>query len=78
MADLIEALRGWAGEHGVADGALTILAIEPAAGGRQPHEEDQSDLRGFAFSRIPLGSGPRPGPQAGVASRAATSADPES
>ena len=55
VADVIEALRGWAGEHGLIDGALTILAVEPAAGGRQPHGEDQPDLRGFAFSRIPLG-----------------------
>jgi hypothetical protein len=78
VADIIEALRAWAAEHGVADGALTILAIEPTAGGRQPLEEGGPDLRGFAFSRIPLGPGPRPGPQAGVASRAATSAEPES
>jgi hypothetical protein len=41
----------------VVDGALTILAIEPAAGGRQPTGEDRSDLRGFAFSTIPLDSG---------------------
>jgi hypothetical protein len=62
VADVIEALRAWAGEHGVADGALTILAIEPAAGGRQSHEEDRPDLRGFAFSRIPLDPGPRRDP----------------
>jgi hypothetical protein len=78
VADVIEALRAWAGEHGVVDGALTILAIEPAAGGRQPHGEDQPDLRGFAFSRIPLGSGSRLEPQAGVTSRAVTPAEPES
>jgi hypothetical protein len=54
VPDVIETLRTWAGEHGVADGQLTILAIEPAAGGRQPHREDHSDLRGFAFSTIPL------------------------
>src|SRR6266481_2190586 len=65
VADVIEALRAWAAEHGVVDGALTILAIEPAAGGRQPTGEDQPDLRGFAFSTIPLDSGPLdPGPQA--------------
>jgi hypothetical protein len=58
VADVIEALRGWAAEHGVVNGALTILAIEPAAGGRQPVGEDQPDLRGFAFSTIPLDSGP--------------------
>ena len=63
VADVIEAVRAWAAEHGVADGALTILAIEPAAGARQPPGEDQPDLRGFAFSRIPLGSGPRGDPQ---------------
>jgi hypothetical protein len=58
VADVIEALRRWAAEHGVVDGALTILAIEPAAGGRQPTGEDRPDLRGFAFSTIPLDSGP--------------------
>src|SRR5256885_12259499 len=36
VSDVIEALRRWAAEHGVVDGALTILAIEPVAGGRQP------------------------------------------
>jgi hypothetical protein len=59
VADVIEALRGWAAEHGVVDGALTILAIEPAAGGRQAVGEDRPDLRGFAFSTIPLDSGPQ-------------------
>lgn len=68
VADVIEALRRWAAEHGVVDGALTILAIEPAAGGRQPTGEDRPDLRGFAFSTIPLDSGPRRDPQPGVAS----------
>jgi hypothetical protein len=57
VADVIEMLRRWAAEHGVVDGALTILAIEPAAGGRQPTGEDRSDLHGFAFSTIPLDSG---------------------
>ena len=42
----------------VVDGTLTILAVEPAAGGRQPTGEDRPDLRGFAFSTIPLDSGP--------------------
>src|SRR6185295_1779469 len=59
VADVIEGLRGWAAEHGVVDGALTILAIEPAAGGRQPDGQDQPDLRGFAFSTIPLDPGPQ-------------------
>ena len=58
VADVIEAVRRWAAEHGVVDGALTILAIEPAAGGRQPTGEDHPDLHGFAFSTIPLDSGP--------------------
>jgi hypothetical protein len=56
VADVIQALRAWAGEHGVIDGELTILAIEPAAGGRQPTGPEHPDLRGFAFSTIPLGS----------------------
>ena len=51
VADVVQALREWAGEGGLTDGQLTILAIEPAAGGRQPSEPD---LRGFAFSTIPL------------------------
>ncbi|HEY2284248.1 MAG TPA: hypothetical protein VGH88_00750, partial [Streptosporangiaceae bacterium] len=60
VAEVIQALRAWAAEHGVIDGALAILAIEPAAGGRRPGAPDQSrgpddpDLRGFPFSRIPL------------------------
>ena len=65
VADVIQALRAWAAEHGVIDGALTILAIEPAAGGRQPGGSGRGDqgsglgdpdLHGFPFSRIPLGS----------------------
>jgi hypothetical protein len=62
----------------VVDGALTILAIEPAAGGRQPTGEDRPDLRGFAFSTIPLDPGPRRDPQPGVASCAPAPAEPES
>jgi hypothetical protein len=54
VADVIQALRAWAGEHGLTDGELTILAIEPAAGGRQPDGPDHPDQRGFAFSTIPL------------------------
>ena len=54
VADVIQALRAWAGEHGVIDGELTILAIEPAAGGRQPSGAGHRDQRGFAFSTIPL------------------------
>ncbi len=67
VAEVIQALRAWAAEHGVIDGALTILAIEPAAGGRRPSgpgqpggpddpDLDGPDLRGFPFSRIPLSS----------------------
>ena len=59
VPDVIEALRAWAGERDLADGQLTILAIEPAAGGRvrvQPGGMGQHELRGFAFSTIPLGS----------------------
>src|SRR5262249_53786614 len=88
VADVIEVLRRWAAKHGVVDGALTILAIEPAAGGRQPTGEDHPDLRGFAFSTIPLDpgpldpgpldSGPRRDPRPGAASRAPATAEPES
>jgi hypothetical protein len=58
VPEVIEALRTWAGEHGVADGQLTILAIEATAGGRQaaqPGAPGQPESRGFAFSTIPLG-----------------------
>ena len=57
VADVIQAVRAWAAAHGVADGQLTILAIEPAAGGRQP------DPGGFAFSKIPLGTVQRRSPE---------------
>jgi hypothetical protein len=64
VPDIIEALRAWAGEQDLADGQLTILAIEPAAGGRIPDRPGQPgqpgpgqpELRGFAFSTIPLHS----------------------
>lgn len=67
VPDVIETLQAWAGEHDLADGQLTILAIEPAAGGRIPDRAGQPgqsgpgqpELRGFAFSTIPLGSVPR-------------------
>jgi hypothetical protein len=62
----------------VVDGALTILAIEPTAGGRQPTGEDDPDLRGFAFSTIPLDFGPQRDPHPGVASRTPAPAEPES
>jgi len=42
VADVIQALRAWAGQRTLVDGQLTILAIEPAAGGRQPGGPDQS------------------------------------
>lgn len=67
VADVIQALRAWAGECGLMGGQLTILAIEPAAGGRQPGgaggpgESGVSGgpgLRGFPFSTIPLLSAP--------------------
>ncbi len=54
VADVIQALRAWAGERTLVDGQLIIMAIEPAAGGRQPGGPDQTDQRGFAFSTIPL------------------------
>lgn len=84
VPDVIEALRTWAGEHDLGDGQLTILVIEPAAGGRLPSQPGlpgepgqpgqpgepgepgepgqpgepggpgRPELRGFAFSTIPL------------------------
>lgn len=64
VADVVEALRGWAREHDLAGGQLTILAIEPVRGGRQPAETSGSKtaaLCEFAFSTIPLKTIP-PGP----------------
>ena len=71
VADVIEALRGWAREHDLAGGQLTILAIEPAAGGHQAGGAAEGSggasgaksaaLREFAFSTIPLKTIP-PGP----------------
>jgi hypothetical protein len=71
VADVIQAQRAWASQHGLADGQLTILAIEPAAGGRQPAGPggtggpgaDDPGLRGFAFSTIPLTSAHRRDPE---------------
>jgi len=80
VADVIQALRAWAGERTLADGQLTILAIEPAGGGRQPEGSGVSagpGLRGFAFSTIPLTSIQRREPDARVGSIAAP-AEPES
>lgn len=57
VAEVIQALRTWAREHDLADGQLTILAIEPAAGGRQPEGTSgpkATTLREFAFSTMPL------------------------
>ncbi len=57
VAEVIEALRAWAGEHGLVGGQLTILAIEPTAGGRQPEGSaaaERPELSGFPFSTIPL------------------------
>src|ERR1700758_5131660 len=61
VADVIEALRGWAREHDLAGGQLTILAIEPTAGGHQASGAKTTALREFAFSTIPLKTIP-PGP----------------
>jgi hypothetical protein len=88
VPDVIEALRIWAGEHDLADGQLTILAIEPAAGGRlpglpgpgqpgEPGGHGQPELRGFAFSTIPLKPVQRRDPEASVGSRATAPAEPE-
>ena len=56
VAEVIQALSAWAGERGLMGGQMTILAIEPAAGGRQPGGSgaSSSELRGFPFSTIPL------------------------
>ena len=68
VTDVIEALRGWAREQGLAGGQLTILAIEPTAGGHQAGGVAEGSagaggvrsaaLREFAFSTIPLSTIP--------------------
>jgi len=66
VADVIEALRGWARERDLAAGQLTVLAIEPVAGGRQAGGTDgpvTAALREFAFSTIPLKTIPSGPPQ---------------
>jgi hypothetical protein len=78
ITDVIQGLRAWARKRGVVDGELTILAIEPAAGGREPNGPDHPDLRGFAFSTIPLSSSQRRDPQTTIASQAATLAESDS
>jgi hypothetical protein len=57
VADVVQALRAWAGDRGLMGGQLTILAIEPAAGGRQPGGSGapgDPEPRGFPFTTIPL------------------------
>lgn len=60
VADVIEALRGWAREQDLAGGQLTILAIESApetAGGRLAGATGSPNtvaLREFPFTTIPL------------------------
>lgn len=79
VPQVIQALRAWAGEHDLADGQLIILAIESAGGGRRPGQSSgpgQPDLRGFAFSTLPLSSVQRRDPEAGVGSGAITPGEP--
>jgi hypothetical protein len=80
VPDVIEALRAWAWERDLAGGQLTILVIESAAGGSMPDQPGgpgQPELRGFAFSTIPLGSVQRRDPDAIVGSRAVEPAESE-
>ena len=78
VPDVIEALRTWAGDYDLTDGQLTILAIEPAAGGRQPSlagqpgGPGQPELRGFAFSTMPLHSVQRRDPDSSRATHNGT------
>jgi hypothetical protein len=89
VADIIQSLGAWAAKRALADGQLTILAIEPAADGRRPGEPgepggpadpgipDRFDLHGFAFSTIPL-TAYRLDPEATAGSNPASPAEPES
>jgi hypothetical protein len=83
VADVIQALRAWAGQRTLVDGQLTILAIEPTAGGRQaagpdqPGGPDRIGMRGFAFSTIPLTPAYRRDSEASVGSPATPIERPE-
>lgn len=80
VPDVIQALRAWAAERDLADGQLTILAIEPVAGARvpgPPGDAARPGLRSFAFSTIPLGAVQPRDPEAGLRPRAAPPPDPE-
>ena len=82
VADIIQSLGTWAGKRALVDGQLTILAIGPATGGRQPGGPagpdipDRPDRHGFAFSTIPL-TAYRLDPEARVGSNT-TPVEPES
>jgi hypothetical protein len=79
VADIIQSLGAWARKHALVDGQLTILAIEPGTGGRQPAGPgipDRADRDGFAFSTIPL-TAYRLDPEAAADSNT-TPAEPES
>ncbi len=57
VADVIEALRAWARGHDLAGGQLTILAIEPAAGGRQLGGADRGETGSGETGSGETGSG---------------------
>jgi len=59
LGDMIQALTGWARDHDLTDGELTVLTIDPPFAGvttrRSGHRQPVSRTTlGLAFSTIPL------------------------
>lgn len=59
LGAMMQDMTRWAREHDLTDGDLTVLIVNPPAGGhhpglRPPHGGRQTD--GFIFSVIPLGA----------------------
>ena len=55
IGELVQDLRAWARDSGLADGKVTVLAIDPAAEFRLAAGDEPGPLwPGFAFSTLPL------------------------
>jgi hypothetical protein len=57
LADLVQAMTAWARGHHLAEGSLTVLAIDPPASGScrpDPADQDRPEMLGLAFGTIQL------------------------
>jgi hypothetical protein len=54
LGDVVQALTDWARAHHLTTGQVTVLAVDPAVGNRQPAGSAALALSSFAFSTIPL------------------------